>query len=71
MKILQKSDIENSDAGHFLEIDVKNDLPYLSEIMKIGKFEKLVCSFNCKKNHVVNIRIFTIKTKPLISSAQP
>ena len=49
MKILQKSDIENSDAGHFLEIDVKNDLPYLSEIMKIGKFEKLVCSFNCKK----------------------
>ena len=47
---LKKSDIENSDVGHFLEIDVKypeklhkhqNDLPFLSEIMKIGKFENL------------------------------
>ena len=50
---------ENSNKGYFVEVDVdypKNlfnshkDLPYLAEKKKIGKFEKLICNIQDKKN---------------------
>ena len=48
-----KSYGEESDEGFFLEVDVQylkklhnlhNDLPFLPEIIKIGKIEKLVAN---------------------------
>ena len=49
---------EDSDKGYILEVDVKypknlhglhEDLPFLSERMKIGKCKKLVCNLYDKK----------------------
>ena len=56
---------EDSDKGYILEVDVKypknlhglhEDLPFLPERMKIGKYKKLVCNLYDKKNYVVHIR---------------
>ena len=56
---------ENSDRGHFLEIDVEylknlfnphKDLPNLPERKKSGKVEKLVCVMEDKEKYVVHIR---------------
>ena len=55
---------ENSDKGHFLEVDVKyprklhdlnSDLPFLPKRMKIDKCKKLVCNVRNKKKYVVHI----------------
>ena len=49
---------EDSDKGYVLEVDVKcpknlhglhENLPFLPEIMKIGKCKKLVCNLYDKK----------------------
>ena len=53
-----KSYDEDSDKGYILEVDVKypknlhgfhDDLPFLPERMKIGKYKKLVCNLYDKK----------------------
>ena len=50
---------KSGDEGHFLEVDVKylekldelhNDLPFLTERMKIEKVEKRVTNFTIKLN---------------------
>ena len=55
---------EESDEGHFLEIDVKylknlhelhNDLSFLPERMKVEKFEKLVANLHDKTEFVIYI----------------
>ena len=55
---------EESDEGHFLEIDVKylknlhelhNDLSFLPERMKVEKFEKLVANLHDKTEYVIYI----------------
>ena len=60
-----KSYDEDSDKGYILEVDVKypnnlhdlhSDLPFLPEIMKINKCNKLVCDLYDKNNYVVHIR---------------
>ena len=57
---------EDSIKGYILEIDVeylkrllnlRSDLPFLSERMKIKKCNKLVCNINDKENYVVPIRV--------------
>ena len=59
-----KSYDENSDIGFILEADVEypkrlhnlhNDLPFLSERMKIKKCNKLVCNLHDKNNYVAHI----------------
>ena len=56
---------ENNDKGYFLEVDVEypknlsnhhKDLPFLPEIKKIGKCNKLVYTVQDKENYVVHIR---------------
>ena len=56
---------EDSIKGYILEVDVeylkrllnlRSDLPFLSERMKIKKCNKLVCNINGKENYVVHIR---------------
>ena len=56
---------EDSDIGYILETDVEhsknlhnlhNDLPCLSERMKIKKCHKLVCNLYDKDNYIVHIR---------------
>ena len=56
---------EESDEGYFLEVDVQyleqlhkicNDLPFLPEIMKIEKVEKLVADSHDKTECVIHIR---------------
>ena len=53
---------KESDEGYFLEVDVQyprilhelqNDLPFLSERMKIEKVEKLVINLHHKNEYVV------------------
>ena len=60
-----KSYNEESDEGYFREIDVQyfeklhelnNDLPFLPEIMKIEKVEKLVANLHGKTEYVIHIR---------------
>ena len=55
---------EESDEGHFLEIDVKylknlhelhNDLSFLPERMKVEIFEKLVANLHDKTEYVIYI----------------
>ena len=55
---------EGSNKGYILEVDVDypkklhdllNDLPFLSERMKINKRNKLVCTLYDKKNYVAHI----------------
>ena len=56
---------ENSDKGYILDVtidypknlhDLHSDLPFLSERIKINKFNKLVCNLHDKKNYVIHIR---------------
>ena len=51
--------------GYFLEVDIEypkklfnlhSDLPFLSEMNKNKKFNKLVCDAHGKKNYLVHIR---------------
>ena len=55
---------ENNDKGYILEVDVRypkrlhelhSDLPFLSERMKIGKCNKLICNLFNKKKYVAYI----------------
>ena len=59
-----KSYDKESDKGNFLEVDVQyleklrdfhNDLPFLSERMKIKKVEKLVAISHDKTEYVIHI----------------
>ena len=56
---------QESNEGYFLEVDVQyteilhelhNDLPFLSERMKIEKVEKLVANLHDKTEYVIHIR---------------
>ena len=56
---------ENSNKEYIFEVDVEypkklqnlhNDIPFLSEIMKIKKSNKLVCNLYDENNYVVHIR---------------
>ena len=56
---------ENSNTGYFLEVDVDypkmwfnshKDLPFLPEIKKVEKVEKLICSIEDKEKYVIYIR---------------
>ena len=56
--------IKNYNKGYILEVDVKypkrlhelhNDLPFLSEKMKIDKCNKLICNLSNKKKYVTHI----------------
>ena len=58
---------EGSDEGYFLKVDVQylkkvpevhNDLPFLSERMKIEKVEKLVANLHDKIAYIIHIRKF-------------
>ena len=62
---LVKNYNEKSDEGYFLEVYVQyleklyelhNDLPFLTERMKIEKFEKLVANLHDKSEYVIQIR---------------
>ena len=62
MKILDNGE---SDEGYFIKVDVqyfeklqelRNDLPFLPERMKIEKFEKLVAHLHNKTEYVIHIR---------------
>ena len=55
-----------SDEGYFFEVDVEdiknlhdihNDLPFLSERIKIEKVEKVVANLRVKEEYVIHIRI--------------
>ena len=57
-KFVESYNKKNSDKGYILEVDVDypsklhklhNDMLFLSERMKIGKTQKLVCNFHDKK----------------------
>ena len=65
LDISQKRYNEESDAGYFLEVEVKyteklpdlhSDLPFLPEKMKIEKVEKLVANLHDKEEYVIHIR---------------
>ena len=56
---------EDSNKGYVLEVYVEHpkdlnnlhsDLPFLSERMKIKKYNKLVCNLYDKKEYVIHIR---------------
>ena len=56
---------ENSNKGYFLEVDtdypkelfnLHKDLPFLPEIKKVNKVEKLICSIEDKEKYVIHIR---------------
>ena len=56
---------EESDEGYFLEVDVqyfeklherRNDLPFLSERMKIENVQKLVANLHDKTEYVIHVR---------------
>ena len=46
---------------------IRNDLPFLPEKMKIGKFEKLTYNLNDKEEYVVHYKSFKTSTKSWIS----
>ena len=57
--------IEDGHKDYFFEVDAQypenlhslyNDLPFLPEIMKIEKVEKLAANLHDKKEHVIHIR---------------
>ena len=65
-KFVKSHDKKNSDKGYTLEVDIDypsklrkshSDMPFLSEKMKIGKTQKLVCNLRHKKKYVVHISI--------------
>ena len=56
---------QEKDEEYFLEVDVQyleklhelhNDLPFLPERMKIGKFEKLIANLHDKTEYVIHTR---------------
>ena len=56
---------QNSNNGYICEVDVEypknlydlhDDLPFLSERMKVNKCSKLVCNWYDEKNYVFYIR---------------
>ena len=57
---------ENGNTGYFLEVDIDyypkelfnlhKDLPFLPEIKKVNKVEKLLCDIEDKKKYVIHIR---------------
>ena len=60
-----KSYDEDSNKGYVLEVEsehpkdlhnLHSDLPFLSERMKIKKYNKLVCNLYDKKEYVIHIR---------------
>ena len=60
-----KNYIEESDEGYFLEVDLHypenvhnlhNDWPFLPEIVKIEKVEKLVANLHDKEQYLIHIR---------------
>ena len=60
-----KSYDEDSNKGYVLEVEFEHpkdlhnlhsDLPFLSERMKIKKYNKLVCNLYDKKEYVIHIR---------------
>ena len=62
---ISKNYYDESDEEYFLEVDVKypknlhnlqNDLPFLTERMKIEKIEKLVANLHDKEEYVRHIR---------------
>ena len=55
---------EDSDKGYILDVDVEypkrphnlhNDLPFLTERMKIKKCNKLVCNLHDKNNYIAHV----------------
>ena len=65
MKISNKNYNEESDEGYFLEVDVihfeklhklHNDLPFLSERIKVEKVEKLEANLHDKTEYVIHRR---------------
>ena len=57
---------ENSNTGYFLDVDVEclktffnshKNLPFLPEIKKVEKVEKLICCIEDKEKHVIHIRV--------------
>ena len=75
VKKLSKSDehfikdyYEDSNKGHFLEVDVEypknlfslhSDLPFLPERSKIKNCNKFICTVRDKKNYFVHIKALT------------
>ena len=62
---ISKNYYDESDEEYFLEVDVKypknlhnlqNDLPFLTEKVKIEKIEKLVANLHDKEEYVRHIR---------------
>ena len=56
---------ENGNIGYFLEVDIDylkklfnlhKDLPFVPEIKKVNKVEKLTCSIENKEKYVIHIR---------------
>ena len=56
---------EDSNTGYFLEVDIEYSktlfnshkyLPFLPEIKKVGKVEKLICVIENKGKHVIHVR---------------
>ena len=65
MRISKKIYYEDSDKRYILEVDVEkfkdshnlhSDLPFLSERMRIKKWNELICNLYIKKEYVVDIR---------------
>ena len=65
MEILWKRYNEYNDEGYFIEVDVQypenlhnlhNDLPFLTERMKIEKVEKLVANLHDKTEYIIHNR---------------
>ena len=70
-KDFMKNYDEDSNKGHFLEVDVEypknlnfhGDLPFLPERNKIKKCDKLVCSTHDKEKCVVHLRALKHKSQ--------
>ena len=65
-EIFIKNYNENSNTGYFLEVDfdypkklfdLHKDLPFLPEMKKVNKVEKLICSVEDKEKHFMHIRV--------------
>ena len=62
MKKFIKNDDKDINKGYILEIDVEypkdlqNNLPFLSERVKIKKCNKLLCNFFDEKEYITHIR---------------
>ena len=65
-KFVKSYDKKNSEKGYIFEVNVDypsklhrlhSDIPFLPEIMKVDKTQKLVCNLHDKKKYVVHISI--------------